>query len=142
MGKKCRLIWDDCTPARERRPITLEDVFDDIHIKEFNSEEKLLDHLLELAGYDEDDYSFSNEESTIEKIELVLTSFNDPGDGSPNILYASIDGKELEGSLPYDCLDVLDLETCKVKDVIQVIAKDLEVAREFYIDINTMIDTK
>lgn len=118
---KCRLIWDDCTATAERRPTTEQDIEEDIHVEEFESEEELLNHLMNLLGYDEADLDFEEGSSTRDKIEKVLDCFDDPGDGYANILYVSIDGKELEGALPYDCIKDMDLEHCDVEDIIDVI---------------------
>lgn len=120
MSKKCRLIWDACTPTRERRPTTSWDIEEDIHVVNYANEDELFQAVLDLAGYDEEDLDLEETTPTKEKIETVLGYFDDPGDGSPNILYASINGKELEGSLPYDCLDVLDLEKATADDVKRV----------------------
>lgn len=120
---KTRLIWDDCTPTRDRRPTTAEDVKADIHLAEFDTEDELLDKVIDLVGWDEDDlqdYLMDNEmesASVKEKIETLLRIFDDPGDGSPNILYCSIDGQELEGTFPYDNLEGLKLETCSEEDI-------------------------
>ncbi len=62
--------------------------------------------------------------STKEKIETLLNIFDDPGDGSPNILYCSINGEELDGTLPYDCLDNLDLEHCSRDDVVNTCMRE------------------
>lgn len=123
---KCRMIWDDCIPTMDRRPTTKKDIENDIHVKEYESEEELLNELLDLIGYDEEDLDLDEEASTISKIEEVLGYFNDPGDGSPNILYVSVDGKEVDGTLPYDGMDELDLETCSEQEVIDCLLADYE----------------
>lgn len=121
MSKKCRLIWDACTPTRERRPTTSWDIEEDIHVVNYANEDELFQAVLDLAGYDEEDLDLEETTPTKEKIETVLGYFDDPGDGSPNILYASINGKELEGTLPYDDLDGLDLENVTQAAVIKAI---------------------
>ena len=121
MNTKGRLIWDDCQPTRDRRPTTSEDIEDDIHVVDYDREEDVLDELLGLAGYDEEDLDFDAEMTIYDKIEKLLSVFDDPGDGSPNILYASLNGEELDGSLPYDCLDGLDLETITEDEVIKAV---------------------
>ena len=121
MGKKCRLIWDDCTPTRDRRPTTSEDIEEDIHVENYENEDELFQAVLDLAGYDEEDLDLEETTPIKEKIEAVIRLFDDPGDGSPNILYASINGKELEGTLPYDDLDGLDLENVTQAAVIKAI---------------------
>jgi len=121
MSKKCRLIWDACTPTRDRRPTTSMDIEEDIHVVNYANEDELFQAVLDLAGYDEEDLDLEETAPIKEKIEAVLGYFDDPGDGSPNILYASINGEELEGSLPYDCLDGLDLETVTEDKVIEAV---------------------
>ena len=111
---KNRLVWDDCTPTYERRATTEEDIENDIHVKEFNTAEELLSELVDLANAEEDELE---EDSTEGKIEELLSWFNDPGDGSPNIFYISVNGKELDEVYPYDELEYLDLATCSERDV-------------------------
>lgn len=108
--EKIRLIWDDCTPTRERRPTTEGDIWDDIHIEEFNSKDEfaafIIGHFLD--GEDLEEYGEDPFEAALNFIEI---SSSDPGDGSPNFLYISLNGKELnEFTLPYDSLLDLDLE--------------------------------
>lgn len=121
MSKKCRLIWDDCTPTRDRRPTTSKDIEEDIHVVNYANEYALFQAVLYLTGYDEEDLDLEETTPIKEKIETVIGYFDDPGDGSPNILYASINGKELEGTLPYDALDGLDLENVTQAAVIKAI---------------------
>lgn len=121
MSKKCRLIWDDCTPTRDRRPTTSKDIEEDIHVVDYANEYALFQAVLYLTGYDEEDLDLEETTPIKEKIETVIGYFDDPGDGSPNILYASINGKELEGTLPYDALDGLDLENVTQAAVIKAI---------------------
>jgi len=126
MLKKCRLIWDDCTPTRERRPTTEQDIEEDIHIVDYDTAEDMFQAVLDLAGYDEDDLDIDYNLSMKEKIEEVLGYLDDPGDGSPNILYASIYGVELAGTMPYDDLNGLDLEHINEKQLIKVIKGSVE----------------
>ena len=123
MAKKCRLIWDYCTPTRHRRPTTLKDIEEDIFVKNFEEVEDMIDELMDMIGFDLEDLDFELDASIEEQIQELLKYFNDPSDGSPNILYCSIDGKEIEGTLPYDCLiDCgLNLETCTERAVIDCI---------------------
>lgn len=87
----------------------------------YANEYALFQALLYLTGYDEEDLDLEETTPIKEKIETVIGYFDDPGDGSPNILYASINGKELEGTLPYDALDGLDLENVTQAAVIKAI---------------------
>lgn len=113
---KCRIIYDMCTPTRERRPTYSGDIEDDVQLEDLGSEEEVLEKLLDLAGYDEEDMEFEEDATIREKIENLLRYFSDPGDGSPNILYLSIDGEVIQDAW-YDCLEGLDLENCNIEDV-------------------------
>ena len=107
MNEKIRVVVDYTTPTRERRPTTIEDIYDDFKVLEFNSKEELADELARMNGYenleefkqelidggdDLDDYDFEGDE--LDKIcQYFLSSMTDPGDGSPNIQYISINDK-------------------------------------------------
>lgn len=106
---KIRLIWDDCTPTRDRRPTTLNDIEDDIHLEEFVNLEDLLDKLLELTGYDIDDL---DSDEPMDQIDELIGYLGDPGDGSPNILFLSIDNNIIE-----DILEDTNGLTCSEDDV-------------------------
>ena len=116
---KFRVIWDDCTPTRDRRPTTLQDIEEDIHVKDFEgSEDDFLDLILDIVGWDRDELEDNEIEGTpIEQAQELIGYCNDPGDGSANFLYVSVDGKELDGSFPYDGMENLDLEHCTEKEV-------------------------
>ena len=108
--EKIRLIWDDCTPTRERRPTTESDIWDDIHIEDFNSKDEFVAFII---GYfldgdnDLEEYGADPFEAALNFIE---SSNDDPGDGSPNFLYISLNGKELpKYTLSYD--SILDLDS-------------------------------
>lgn len=126
MNKRGRLIWNDSTPTLERRPTTPEDIEDDIHVVDYESEEELLNELLELAGYDPEDIDLDVTLTTTQAIKKVLRLFDDVGDGSPNILYVSIDGKELDSSLSNGYLDRIDLEKATREEVIEAIKSDFD----------------
>ena len=126
MNKKCRLIWDDSTPCADRRPTTPEDLEDDIHVVDYESEEDLLNELLELSGYDPEDIELDETLTPEELIKKVIRLFDDVGDGSPNILYVSIGGKEISGSLPYDSLSNIDLEKATREEVIETLKREFE----------------
>ena len=121
---KNRLIWDDCTPTRDRRPTTIADLKDDIHVEDYDSAYEVLEELCYLADYDSVE-DFCNEmEIDIgttdysEIAEAALKFFSDPGDGSPNILYCKIDDKVLEDSGYYNMADDLDLDTVSKEEII------------------------
>lgn len=124
--KKCRIVYDICTPTAEARPTFIEDIDNDIHIEEFDDEKEVLDLLLKMLSYTEDDLDDMEDLSIKEKIAEILPYFNDPGDGSPNILYLSIDGEEFDDAIPYDNI-TLDLATCseeELKDFLKQFADD------------------
>ena len=107
MGEKIRVVVDYTTPTRERRPTTIEDIYDDFKVLEFNSKEELANELAQMNGYENieefkqeladegdnlDDYDFEGDE--LDKLcQYFLSSTTDPGDGSPNIQYISINDK-------------------------------------------------
>lgn len=108
---KIRLIWDDCRPTIDRRPITYEDIENDIHLQEFESEDDLIKHLCDLSKCNEDDLEDCGEDNRA-KIDCLLSSMNDRGDGTPNILFLSIDGDIIQ-----DWLEEVDGLTCSEQDV-------------------------
>ena len=121
---KNRLIWDDCTPTRERRPTTIADLKDDIHVEDYDSAYELLETLCDLIDYDSvEDFCEENEidmgtTDYSEIAEAALNFLSDPGDGSPNILYCKVDGKVLEDSGYYNMVDDLDLDTVSKEEII------------------------
>lgn len=110
------LAWDDCTPTKDRRPTTEDDIEDDIHLEKFNTPEELYAKVLEVAGFDDeeimDDFiSNGNKNPTLkEKIEDAIGYLGDPGDGSANILCCKVNGEDCEGACPYDYLENFDFE--------------------------------
>lgn len=124
MNKKIRMIYDDCTPTADRRPTTKEDIYDDVHIEEFDDIDELYDRLLDMAGIDreEDEEGYIEEGEELPPIKerciSLLGCFEDPGDGSPNVLYLNIDGEEInENVWPYDGMEDLDLVDCSEEEV-------------------------
>lgn len=108
---KIRLIWDDCRPTIDRRPTTYEDIENDIHLQEFESEDDLIKHLCDLSNCNEDDLKDCGEDNR-SKIDCLLSSMNDRSDGTPNILFLSIDGDIIQ-----DWLEEVDGLTCSEQDV-------------------------
>lgn len=117
---KIRLIWDDCEPTIDRRPTTREDIETGIHLQEFESENDLIKHLCDLSDYDESDLEDYGEDNRA-KIDFLLSSMSDPGDGTPNILFLSIDGDIIQ-----DWLEEVDGLTCSEQDVKDEQMKSLE----------------
>lgn len=110
------LAWDDCTPTKDRRPTTAQDVREDVHIEKFDTPEELYKAVLEIVGYDDDeimdDFISNGEENPTlkEKIEDAIGYLTDPGDGSANILCCKVNGEDCEGAEPYDGLEDYDFE--------------------------------
>lgn len=105
------LIVDNCTPTRERRKTTEEDIYRDVWCRTYDNPEELLETLIYFASGSHSGYHFENDDApTLEKIKEVLRYFEDPGDGSKNILSCIVNGQHVEGEHPYDCLDGLDLD--------------------------------
>ena len=108
---KIRLIWDECNPTIDRRPTTSEDIENDIHLQEFDNEEELLNKLAEMVGYSEEDLEDCGDDNR-EKIDCLLSTMSDPGDGTPNILFLSIDDDIIQ-----DWLEQIDGLVCSEQDV-------------------------
>ena len=126
---KNRIIWDDCTPTADRRPTYYDDIQNDIYLEEVDSEEEILDILYNITDLDEDevkDMLDIDDPSFDDQINCLLSVLSDPGDGSPNVLYLNINGKEYDEAMPYDALDQLDLATCSEEDVKDVLCADYE----------------
>lgn len=120
-----RIVWDDCIATGDRRPSTVQDIKQGIHVKEFKSSEDMLNFLLDWEGYYdtkeeyvEDNLDEEQVYSNEEIIESIIDNYSDSSDGSANILYCSVDGKELTYEFP-DSLEDLDLSTCSEKDIIK-----------------------
>ena len=126
MNEKIKMVMDLCTPTAERRPTTIEDIYNDFKVLEFNSKKELANELARMSGYknlkefkqelvdegiDLDDYDFGGD--ALDKIcQYFLSDMSDPGDGSPNIQYISINGKPVYEDywMTYDTLsDNMDL---------------------------------
>lgn len=121
-----RLIYDECNPTRDRRPTTQSDVENDIHVEEFDTIPEVVEALNEDYMEIANDYEVDpNDEMAV--LDAVIDELGDSGDGSYNILYLSIDGKQYyDGS--YEGMENLDLETASESDVIDAIlaANDYE----------------
>lgn len=135
---KIRLIWDDCSPTMERRPATDEDIQEDIHIKEFDNEDDFVQHILDLTNSDMDDLEDAEGSTPFDKAVSLMGYCDDPGDGSPNFLYLSVDGEENTlSTYPYDCLSDLDLEKCSEEEIKKVLIDNND---EDYEDFETYFD--
>ena len=120
---KNRLIVDLCTPTRERRPTTMDDLEDDILVEDFDNSSDLIERLKELNYFDdediEDEVDLNNKK---EVAEYLLGFLTDPGDGSPNVLYCCVDGEECSEAYPYYCLKLLNLDKATRREIIDEIA--------------------
>lgn len=133
MNKKIRIIYDDCTPTMDRRPTTRQDIYDDIHIVEFDDIDELYDWLLDMVGIDRQEDEEEYVEAGLklpdikERCISLLRYFDDPGDGSANILYLNIGGEEIDENVwPYDGMEELDLANCSEEEVQQNIIDNNE----------------
>lgn len=99
-----RLVIDLCIDTINRRPKTLGGVRKGLLVKYFDTKGALRDYLIETSGWYEDYMDFKEDskfdidytdgkDHTDEEIELLLMTFEDPGDGTPNVQYIGIDGK-------------------------------------------------
>ena len=112
---KNRIVWDDCIATAERRRITADDIEEGIHVKQYKNAEELLKELLYLAGMDEEELETDN---LTDNVKEILESLSDVSDGSPIILYISVNGEEFDDYVyPYDELDSLNLATCSEKAI-------------------------
>lgn len=116
---KIKLIYDLATPTAERRPTFYEDLVDDIQVRNYTSEYALLGCIKKLTGYEASQIrKFLNKRynerlSLDECIEFMLDALSDPGDGSPNIIYLSVDGE-----VKYDLNILNDPENATKEDII------------------------
>ena len=130
--KKARLIYDLCTPTRERRPTCGQDIEDDIKIEDFTNEDDLKEALLQISWDDDEelaeylDKNPATENLTLsDYIEGAIKYLDDPSDGSPNILYLSIDGVADDRVYPYDEMAGLDLENISKDELVRVLTGEL-----------------
>ena len=121
---KVRLIYDECNPTKDRRPTTREDIENDIHVVEFGSIAEMIEELDGSSSYKEiaDDLDV-DPNNTLDVLDSYLNFFEDPGDGSYNILYLSIEGVPYEhrAIMPYDGMEDMNLETATEQEVKQSI---------------------
>lgn len=124
-NSKNRIIWDECTPTRDRRPTEVEDIEEDIHVYDYGSELDVVVALLDLYHIDMSDEEIASRPYS-EIIEDVLEEFNsDPGDGSINVMSVTLGGTEIYFN-GYDCMDVLDLTTITERELKDVIIDQLK----------------
>ena len=120
-----RIIYDLCTPTAERRPTSTYDIMNDVRIEDFDSPEELYDALLDIYRFDEYDEE-ELEGSLEERIKTILSIYSDYTDGSPNILYLLLNGKEIPGTIPYDPLKGFDLRNIRQRNLQKALIDALE----------------
>lgn len=101
---KIRLVIDLCIDTKNRRQMSVEGIREGVLVRYFDTKEQLRDYLLteyyedydefkqEMEDAEEIDYS-DGKDHVDEEIEYILGTFDDPGDGSPNVQYISINGQ-------------------------------------------------
>lgn len=113
-----RIAVDLCIPTAERRPTTAEDIRNDVFIEDFRNSKKLYEFVLDLTNMDDEDVI----DDTVEnKINYLIEFCADPGDGSPNIQYCCVDGKELDDVLCYDSFDGLDFDSIDSQTLVDIL---------------------
>lgn len=118
-----RIAVDLCTPTAERRPTTAEDIRNDVFIEDFRNSEELYEFVLDLTNMsDEDVIDELDGDDTVEnKIKYLLGFYDDPSDGSPNIQYCCVDGKELDDVLTYDSFDGLNFDSIDSETLVDIL---------------------
>lgn len=120
-----RIAVDLCTPTAERRPTTAEDIRNDVFIEDFRNSEELYEFVLDLVNMDDEDVidELGNDDSVENKIDYLIDFCADPGDGSPNILYCCVDGKELDDDVvdEYDAFDGLDFDSVDSQTLVDIL---------------------
>ena len=118
-----RIAVDLCTPTAERRPTTAEDIRNDVFIEDFRNSEELYEFVLDLTNMSDEDVidELGNDDSVENKIKYLLGFCMDPGDGSPNIQYCCVDGKELDNVLTYDSFDGLNFDNADSETLVDIL---------------------
>lgn len=118
-----RIAVDLCTPTAERRPTTAEDIRNDVFIEDFRNSEELYEFVLDLTNMSDEDVidELGNDDSVENKIDYLLGFCMDPGDGSPNIQYCCVDGKELDSVLTYDSFDGLNFDSIDSETLVDIL---------------------
>ena len=118
-----RIAVDLCTPTAERRPTTAEDIRNDVFIEDFRNSEELYEFVLDLTNMSDEDVidELGNDDTVENKIKYLLGFCTDPGDGSPNILYCCVDGKELDNVVEYDAFDDVDFDAADSETLVDIL---------------------
>ena len=118
-----RIAVDLCTPTAERRPTTAEDIVNDVFIEDFSNSEELYDFVLDLTDMTDEDVidELGNDDTVENKIKYLLGFYDDPSDGSPNIQYCCVDGKELDNVFCYDSFADLDFDLVDSQTLVDIL---------------------
>lgn len=118
-----RIAVDLCTPTAERRPTTAEDIRNDVFIEDFRNSKKLYEFVLDLTNMSDEDVidELGNDDSVENKIDYLIGFCTDPGDGSPNILYCCVEGKELNNVVEYYAFDGINFDNVDEQTLVDIL---------------------
>lgn len=118
-----RIAVELCTPTAERRPTTAEDIRNDVFIADFRNSKKLYKFVLDLTNMSDEDVidELGGDDTVENKIDYLIGFCTDPGDGSPNIQYCCVDGKELDDVVCYDFFDELDFDSVDSQTLVDIL---------------------
>lgn len=118
-----RIAVDLCTPTAERRPTTAEDIRNDVFIADFRNSKKLYEFVLDLVNMDDEDVidELDGDDTVENKINYLIEFCTDPGDGSPNILYCCVDGKEVNSVVEYDAFDGINFDNVDEQTLVDIL---------------------
>ena len=127
-----RIAVDLCTPTAERRPTTAEDIRNDVFIEDFSNSEELYEFVLDLTDMTDEDviYELDGDDTVENKIKYLLGFYDDPSDGSPNIQYCCVDGKELDNVLRYDAFDGLNFDDADSETLADILLDEYEYSED------------
>lgn len=118
-----RIAVDLCTPTAERRPTTVKDIRNDVFIADFRNSKKLYKFVLDLTNMDDEDVidELDGDNTVENKINYLIEFCTDPGDGSPNILYCCVEGKELNNVVEYDVFDGINFDNVDEQTLVDIL---------------------
>lgn len=135
---KIRIGIDYCTPAAERRIITLKDLENDIVIKEYNDKKDLVVLLLDCTYMEEWDLDYLNKLNENRLDDLIkegIDDLSDLGDGSPNIIFIQYDDKIIYDGYNLD----IDYKKATKEDIIDVLGEEVRDMAERIEEVNRLI---
>lgn len=118
-----RIAVDLCTPTAERRPTTAGDIRNDVFIADFRNSKKLYKFVLDLTNMSDEDVidELGGDDTVENKINYLISFCTDPGDGSPNILYCCVEGKELNNVVEYDAFDGINFDNVDEQTLVDIL---------------------